>query len=109
MYNAGIRNPQGLAINPWRGALWLHEHGPRGGDEIKHPGKRQKIMAGRWPHGASNYSGLKVPEAKGEIVEGTEQPVYYWKDSPAISGMGFLCQRRFCAVAAQTVYRRAKR
>lgn len=51
MYNAGIRNPQGLAINPWSGALWLHEHGLRGGDEINIP-KKAKIVAGRWLHGA---------------------------------------------------------
>ncbi|EMA5122940.1 PQQ-dependent sugar dehydrogenase [Salmonella enterica] len=51
MYNAGIRNPQGLAVNPWSGALWLHEHGLRGGDEINIP-KKGKIMAGRWLHGA---------------------------------------------------------
>ncbi|PVM15292.1 oxidoreductase, partial [Salmonella enterica subsp. enterica serovar Rubislaw] len=88
MYNAGIRNPQGLAINPWSGALWLHEHGPRGGDEINIPEKGKNYG---WPLATwgVNYSGLKVPEAKGEIVEGTEQPVYYWKDSPAISGMAF--------------------
>lgn len=55
MYNAGIRNPQGLAINPRSGALWLHEHGPRGGDEINIP-EKGKIMAGRWPHGASTIA-----------------------------------------------------
>ncbi|HAY3568180.1 TPA: hypothetical protein JRW37_003634 [Salmonella enterica subsp. enterica serovar Typhimurium] len=88
MYTAGIRNPQGLAINPWSGALWLHEHGPRGGDEINIPEKGKNYG---WPLATwgVNYSGLKVPEAKGEIVEGTAQPVYYWKDSPAISGMAF--------------------
>ncbi|MBX0108558.1 PQQ-dependent sugar dehydrogenase, partial [Salmonella enterica subsp. enterica serovar Typhi] len=31
IWSYGIRNPQGLAINPWSGALWLHEHAPRGG------------------------------------------------------------------------------
>lgn len=88
IWSYGIRNPQGLAINPWSGALWLHEHGPRGGDEINIPEKGKNYG---WPLATwgVNYSGLKVPEAKGEIVEGTEQPVYYWKDSPAISGMAF--------------------
>lgn len=95
MYNAGIRNPQGLAINPWSGALWLHEHGPRGGDEINIPEKGKNYG---WPLATwgVNYSGLKVPEAKGEIVEGTEQPVYYWKDSPAISGMAFISATFLC-------------
>lgn len=35
----GIRNPQGLAVNPWSGTLWLHEHGLRGGGEINIPKK----------------------------------------------------------------------
>ncbi len=43
----GIRNPQGMAINPWSGALWLNEHGPRGGDEINIP-QAGKTTAGRW-------------------------------------------------------------
>ena len=30
----GLRNPEGLAFNPWSGDLWEQEHGPRGGDEI---------------------------------------------------------------------------
>lgn len=46
MYNAGIRNPQGLAVNPWSGALWLHEHGLRGGDEINIPKKGKNYG---WP------------------------------------------------------------
>ena len=36
-----------------------------------------------------NYSGLKIPEAKGEHVEGTEKPLFVWKVSPAVSGMAF--------------------
>ena len=88
IWSYGIRNPQGMAMNPWSDALWLNEHGPRGGDEINIP-ERGKNYG--WPlatHGI-NYSGLKIPEAKGEIVEGTEPPVFYWKHSPAISGMAF--------------------
>ncbi|EFW2172787.1 PQQ-dependent sugar dehydrogenase [Shigella sonnei] len=42
-----------------------------------------------------NYSGFKIPEAKGEIVAGTEQPVFYWKDSPAVSGMAFYNSDKF--------------
>jgi hypothetical protein len=35
-----------------------------------------------------NYSGLKIPKPKGH-GRGTEQPIFYWKKSPAISGMAF--------------------
>lgn len=42
IWSYGIRNPQGMAMNPWSNALWLNEHGPRGGDEINIR-KRQKL------------------------------------------------------------------
>ena len=38
---------QGAALNPWTGAIWAHEHGPRGGDEINII-KQERTMAGRW-------------------------------------------------------------
>ncbi|EPV7942554.1 TPA: PQQ-dependent sugar dehydrogenase [Enterobacter hormaechei subsp. hoffmannii] len=88
IWSYGIRNPQGMAMNPWSDALWLNEHGPRGGDEINIPEKGKNYG---WPmatHGI-NYSDLKIPEAKGEHVEGTEKPLFVWKVSPAVSGMAF--------------------
>lgn len=88
IWSYGIRNPQGMAINPWSHALWLNEHGPRGGDEINIPEKGKNYG---WPLATwgINYSGLKIPESKGEIVAGTEQPIFYWEKSPAVSGMAF--------------------
>ena len=96
IWSYGHRNPQGLALNPWSGRLWLHEHGPRGGDEINIP------RAGRnygWPkatHGI-NYSFLPIPEAEGATVAGTEPPHHVWGKSPAISGMAFYSAERFPA------------
>nr|WP_286944784.1 PQQ-dependent sugar dehydrogenase [Pseudomonas sp. UBA6718] len=96
IWSYGHRNPQGLALNPWSGLLWLHEHGPRGGDEINIP------KAGRnygWPkatHGI-NYSFLPIPEAEGATVAGTEPPHHVWEKSPAISGMAFYSAERFPA------------
>ncbi len=96
IWSYGHRNPQGLALNPWSGRLWLHEHGPRGGDEINIP------KAGRnygWPkatHGI-NYSFLPIPEAEGATVAGTEPPHHVWERSPAISGMAFYSAERFPA------------
>ncbi|WP_336981617.1 MULTISPECIES: PQQ-dependent sugar dehydrogenase [unclassified Cedecea] len=88
IWSYGHRNPQGLAINPANGELWLNEHGPKGGDEINIPaaGKNYGWPLATW---GINYSGFKIPEAKGGEVEGTEQPIHYWKVSPAISGMAF--------------------
>ena len=30
----GLRDPQGFTVHPDTGDLWLHDHGPRGGDEL---------------------------------------------------------------------------
>lgn len=77
----GIRNPQGMAMNPWSEALWLNEHGPRGGDEINIP------QAGKnygWPlatHGI-NYSGLPIPEAKAKRFRGPNLPCMSGRSLP---------------------------
>jgi len=88
IWTYGMRNPQGMALNPWTGELWEHEHGPRGGDEINiiHPGRNYG-----WPLATYgiNYSGFAIPEAKGESLPGMQGPLYWWKKSPAISGMAF--------------------
>ena len=94
IWSYGIRNPQGMAMNPWSDTLWLNEHGPRGGDEINIPQKGKNYG---WPlatHGV-NYSGLAIPEAQGTAVAGTEAPLFVWKHSPAVSGMAFYAASTF--------------
>ncbi|MGH8344965.1 MAG: PQQ-dependent sugar dehydrogenase [Pseudomonas sp.] len=96
IWSYGQRNPQGAALNPWNGTLWENEHGPRGGDEIN------IIERGRnygWPlatHGI-NYSGLPIPEARGDSAEGTVSPNHVWEKSPGLSGMAFYDAGRFKA------------
>ena len=34
LWSVGHRNPQGAALHPTTGELWVAEHGPQGGDEI---------------------------------------------------------------------------
>lgn len=88
IWSYGHRNIQGMALHPGTRTLWLHEHGPMGGDEINLP------QAGRnygWPlvtHGL-DYSGQPVPGAVGDRAEGMEDPLHYWPKSPAVSGMAF--------------------
>lgn len=94
IWSYGHRNPQGMALNPWSGQLWAHEHGPRGGDEVN------LIKSGRnygWPLATYgiNYTGFAIPEAKGQVLSGTEPPLFWWKRSPAISGMAFYDADRF--------------
>ncbi|WP_459618511.1 PQQ-dependent sugar dehydrogenase [Bordetella sp. 2513F-2] len=88
IWSYGHRNAQGMAVNPADGQLWEHEHGARGGDEVNIVRRGGNYG---WPlatHGV-NYSGLPIPEARGETLEGGEEPVYWWKRSPAVSGMAF--------------------
>jgi glucose/arabinose dehydrogenase len=92
----GVRNPQGVALNPWTGTLWENEHGPLGGDEVN------IIERGKnygWPlatHGI-NYSGQPIPEAKGKTAEGTVGPHHVWEKSPGLSGLAFYDGDRFKA------------
>jgi glucose/arabinose dehydrogenase len=86
IFSWGHRNPQGLAVHPETGAVWVEEHGPRGGDEIN------VVRAGvnyGWPvitYGRA-YSGLPIGE--GTHKEGMAQPLYYWVPSISPSGMAF--------------------
>jgi len=92
LYTIGHRNPQGLALNPNTGEIWLSEHGPRGGDEIN----RLKSGANYgWPtitYGIE-YSGEKVG-AGIQQQDGLEQPVYYWDPVVSPSGMTFYTGNR---------------
>ena len=95
-WSYGHRNQQGAALNPWTGAVWTHEHGPKGGDEINipQPGKNYG-----WPLATFgiNYSGDVIPEAVGTTAEGTEPPHHHWPVSPGVSGMAFYDHTRFPA------------
>ncbi len=92
IWSYGHRNPQGATLAP-DGALWIHEHGPQGGDEINLP------QAGRnygWPvitYG-ENYGGGKIGEGL-TAKAGMEQPLHYWVPSIAPSGMAFLTSDRY--------------
>lgn len=94
IWSYGVRNPQGIAFNPWTQEMWESEHGPRGGDEINIPRKGKNYG---WPLATwgIDYSGEKVPGSQGGKAEGTEQPLFYWKVSPALSGMAFYNSARF--------------
>ncbi len=86
IWSYGHRNPQGAALHPETGKLWIHEHGARGGDEINIPEAGKNYG---WPVIAygRHYSGAKI--GVGTHKAGMEQPLYYWDPSIAPSGMAF--------------------
>lgn len=99
IWSFGHRNPQGAALNPITGELWVSEHGPQGGDEIN------RIVAGHnygWP--VISYGqeyGTTTQVGEGTAKAGMDQPVTYWekidgsawtggaKSSIAPSGLAF--------------------
>jgi aldose sugar dehydrogenase len=85
-FTYGHRNPQGMAVHPDRGEIWVHEHGPKGGDEVN------LLKAGAnfgWPlvtFGRS-YAGFSIGE--GSSKPGLAAPLHHWTPSIAPSGMTF--------------------
>jgi glucose/arabinose dehydrogenase len=81
-WTTGHRNPYGLAFAP-DGRLWLHEMGPRGGDEFNliEPDRNYG-----WPlvSNGDNYSGTPIPRhaTRPEFTA----PAVYW--TPVISPAG---------------------
>ena len=94
IYSLGHRNQLGLAIHPETGAVWEHEQGPQGGDEVN------MILPGRnygWPvitYGR-DYAGNEITAEPSR--PGMEQPFLFWVPSIAVSGMAFYTGDRFPA------------
>ena len=92
IWSYGHRNPQGAALGP-DGQLWLHEHGPQGGDEVN------RIEASRnygWPvitYG-EQYGGGPIGQGLTRH-EGMEQPLHHWTPSIAPSGLAFVQGDRY--------------
>ncbi len=83
VFTLGHRNPQGLAVSN-DGQIYLHEHGPQGGDELN------RLTAGAnygWPlttHGL-DYSGAYVSPF--ETLPGYSESLHVWTPSVAPSGL----------------------
>ena len=111
-FTIGHRNPQGMAMHPRTGAIWTHEHGPRGGDEINiirppdyeraqieaQIGTQSEASDGAsdgggnygWPtvsHGREYATGRRVSQH--DSLPGYVDPVWVWDPSIAPSGMAF--------------------
>jgi glucose/arabinose dehydrogenase len=87
IYALGIRDDQGMALHPRTGALWVSEHGPRGGDEINaiEKGKDYGFPAIGYGH---EYTGKPI-SADRTTAPGMEQPVYFWTPDIAPAGITF--------------------
>jgi quinoprotein glucose dehydrogenase len=84
IYQIGVRNPQGMALSPFNGEIYLTNHGAKGGDWFGIVKKAEnygwKILG--W--GGTNYIGTKIgPKWK----PGFTKAIKYWVPSIAASSM----------------------
>jgi glucose/arabinose dehydrogenase len=80
IWSFGHRNPQGAALRPATGELWVTEHGPQGGDELN---LIQRGANYGWPlisYGCEYGSpvGNCTPVGGASSAPGLQQPVTYW-------------------------------
>jgi glucose/arabinose dehydrogenase len=93
IWSYGHRNVQGAAIHPKTGALWTHEHGPQGGDEVNITARGANHG---WPvitYGREYVTGFPIGE--GTERDDVVAPVHVWVPSIAPSGMAFYTGERF--------------
>ena len=87
IWTYGHRNPQAIIVHAEKDAVFAHEHGPDGGDEIN------VIVPGRnygWPittHG-KDYSGAAISPFT--ELHGTVDPMLHWTPSIAPAGMALV-------------------
>lgn len=83
VFSYGHRNPQGMIFNSETNEIWVHEHGPQGGDEINVVNKGANYG---WPvvTFGENYDGTPITDQ----TSGPDftDPIYYWLPSIAPSG-----------------------
>jgi glucose/arabinose dehydrogenase len=92
LWSIGHRNPQGAALHPDTGELWLTEHGPQGGDELN-----IALPGGNfgWPLVSYGCPYGSIPLASCRVNGGTHrapytEPLSFWAPfSIAPSGLAF--------------------
>ena len=86
LWSWGHRNAQGLMRHPITGDLWLHEHGPKGGDEVNIVEKGANYGWPRTSFGI-DYDGSVITDDAS--LPGITDPVIHWTPSIAPSGMAY--------------------
>ena len=99
IWSYGHRNLQGAALHPTSGALWVHEHGPQGGDELNIATRGANHG---WPvitRGREYGTGMKIGD--GETRADVVPALTTWVPSISPSGMAFVGSDRYPAWRGQ--------
>jgi glucose/arabinose dehydrogenase len=97
LYAYGLRNLQGLVVDPETNTIWATDHGPRGGDELN------RIEAGNnygWPlvtRGLDYGTEGPFPDAVTRRMEGMTEPFHEFLPTHAPSGLALVTADRFPA------------
>ena len=88
IFQIGVRNPQGMDLDPLTKKVFISNHGPKGGDFIGEVKKGTNYGWKKVAWGGKNYSGTKVGE--GNAWEpGFLKPDFIWVPSIGIGGIKF--------------------
>tara|TARA_B100000700_G_C14960358_1_gene816127 strand:+ start:454 stop:1518 length:1065 start_codon:yes stop_codon:yes gene_type:complete len=88
VYQIGVRNPQGMSLDPVTDTVYISNHGPMGGDFVGPVLKGSNYGWKRVGWGGKNYSGTKIGE--GKVWEpGLLKPDYIWVPSIGVGGIKF--------------------
>ena len=92
IYSYGHRNPQGMIYNPETNEIWVHEHGPQGGDEINVVKKGANYG---WPVVTFGINYDDTPITDQTSGPDFTDPIYYWLPSIAPSGFVFVTSDKY--------------
>jgi aldose sugar dehydrogenase len=92
IWTLGNRNELGAAINPASGELWIHEMGPKGGDEVNIVVRGKNYGWPRVSEGA-HYDDEDIPDNKTKPEFAT--PAYSWNPSISPAGLIFYTGDKF--------------
>lgn len=98
IWSTGHRNPQGAALHPDTGELWVVEHGPQGGDELNRalPGRNfgWPLRSYGCPYGS--LTGNERCRVQGGVhAPDFTEPVSTWVPSVSPSGLVFYTGDRY--------------
>ena len=88
IFQIGVRNPQGMDVDPLTNDVFISNHGPKGGDFVGKVIKGTNYGWKRVGWGGTNYSGTKIGE--GNAWEpGLLLPDHIWVPSIGVGGIKF--------------------
>ena len=88
LYQIGVRNPQGMSVDPLTNTIFISNHGPKGGDFIGPVISGSNYGWKKVGWGGINYSGSKIGD--GNAWEpGFLKPDFIWVPSIGVGGIKF--------------------